>query len=106
MLSYGNIDMQTAESISSMSECAERLVTVSPPRWLGWPAEYMRGQPSRVARRECVVYGPRCPGSELENAASQAMRRCGGCLSGHTKEPQRELLKVIRTGAASIGLCY
>ena len=34
----------------------------------------MRGKPSRVARREGVVYGPRGLGSELENAASQAMR--------------------------------
>jgi hypothetical protein len=34
----------------------------------------VRGKPSRVARREGVVYGPRGLGSELENAASQAMR--------------------------------
>jgi hypothetical protein len=42
VLSYGIIvhNVQTPECISSMSERANRLVTVNLPRRLGWPPEY------------------------------------------------------------------
>jgi hypothetical protein len=52
-----------------------------PSPLVGMASRICGREPSRVARRERVVYGPRGLGSELENAASQAMRKDAEGLS-------------------------